>query len=139
MNDFVVYYVIVYLSITIHEISHFVFGVMIGLKSNRCYIGEQLYRIRLSKVYISPLAFGGYNECEIEEMKLKNIKEIILFYLAGIFGNLIMIVLGFIFLYQYIVIILLINISMIAISLLPIPINNDYNSLVKTIKYKNNV
>jgi|GEM_PF-4837122 len=134
MKIIIIYYLLFYFAIVIHELGHFIAGIIIKLKSNNCYIGEELFRIKIVNFNISWLAFSGYNECNLSEISQKKIIEIIIYYFSGSFGNIIYIIFSLFFLKNYFSMILILNLLTIFLSLFPFFLKNDLNEMKKIIK-----
>ena len=89
-------------------------------------------RIKIAKLYISPVVFHGYVEIKKESLLEMEKHELVIFFLSGAVGVSLLLVSNFINFYFSIV-----NICYATASVLPFIIgNNDMTTMIKVLKEK---
>lgn len=92
---FLALYIEYAISITAHEMFHFLMAKMCGFYVKGIYIGEKLFRIRIGRLYFSPLMRDGYTEIELNPEKQTDTIKIGLFFCSGVGANLLLIFLSY--------------------------------------------
>ena len=130
----ITFYLLYALTVTLHELFHYITGKIIGLKNLEIYIGESFFRINIKKVHFSPLITNGYVEFDYIECSKK---KIIFFYLSGSLANLLLILVGLLFKNNYGYILCFMNLFIILFNL--IPIRGIKNDIAELKQYINNM
>lgn len=81
-------------SVILHEVFHFIAAKIMGFPVHGIYIGEKLFRMRIGKVYFSPIIKDGFIEVSFDEIKRAKKIKIGVFFLSGIIGNILLILIG---------------------------------------------
>lgn len=139
LNHLLEIYALFFLTVFVHELAHWVCAWLIGLNTPEFRVGDELFAIRLGRVSISPnVTFGSYVSFDADALKTKSKRQIILFFLSGVFANAIEILIGVVCLkynYLYGQIIIWSSIYSIAGSMLPVmPKENDLNKMLRYLK-----
>lgn len=131
-------YLIFIISIIIHETFHFIAITIIGKNIQGVYIGEEIFNIRIGKFYISPLVRGGYIKVDVFEIESMNNRELIMFFLSGSVGNLILLIISLFTKNTLLAFsLMIINITLIIVNLSPFFKNdNDITMLLQFLKNK---
>ena len=96
--------------------------------------GNSLHLFRIGKCLISPLIFSGYIEVDQEELYSKKKVVVILFYISGIIGNIILTIVAWRLHNYWGIWLIIYNISAIMVNVLPIAENNDVVAMYNYIK-----
>lgn len=127
-------------SIILHEVCHFLIAKATGLKVKRIVIGNEKYSLKIGPIYLSPLLTSAY--IVIDETSLLNLSNIriIVFYMAGILGNIIFFIIIKVLTYSNMLLSLnkyVLLVSLVA-NILPIIKNNDANRMIDILKRRIN-
>lgn len=118
-----------------HAIVAPVFGIkIVDIKIG---VGEPNFRL-LKRLAITPFFFGGFVEVDPESLLRKPNLIIILFYMIGPIGNVLLLVLGHFIGMSFINALLfnIINKTIILVSIFPIGIDNDLKAMILALKEK---
>jgi hypothetical protein len=130
-------YFVYAISIVVHELFHFISSVLLKKPLDGIYIGTKFMRVNIWKIHISPFIFYGYVDIEKELLEKMSRKELIIFFLSGALGNL---VLGIILLFFwpdliFSLIAFMLNIILVLASVLPFVIDdNDTDVLLSYLR-----
>ena len=121
------------ISIIVHELFHLIAALLLKISIQGVYIGEKFLRVSIGKLYISPIILSGYVVVESDDYRGINTPIICAFYLSGILGNIILILLSYYCIANSALSfwIILVNILSILFSLLPIISDNDIAMIIK--------
>lgn len=132
-------YFIIYLHVFVHELSHYILAQIINIRVERIKIGNRLGQISIGKWDISLICGGGYVEVYQEDIVNKSKKEIVFFFLAGMTGNLIVILTGEIVLNPlYSFLNFIIGVCFIVMNSIPFYKESDTNNIIKVLTAKSN-
>lgn len=126
-----VIYIIYGLSVILHEFAHFICAKLMRLHNVDIYIGEKLLAINIKRFHFSPLITSGYIEFDLDSLMLKKNWQIIMFYMAGSFANILNILIALIIMpyMEYSIYIILVNVFCVSINLFPIKkLHNDFGN-----------
>ena len=74
-------YIIYAISVTLHEILHFIVALLFKIKVMGIYLGSDLLRVKIGKFYISPILKDGFVEVELDSLMNKSKFKMYFFYL----------------------------------------------------------
>ena len=102
------------------------------------YIGANFMRIKIAKLYISPVVFHGYVEIKKESLLEMEKHELVIFFLSGAVGNVFLIGVSLLLVSNFINFYFsIVNICYATASVLPFIIgNNDMTTMIKVLKEK---
>lgn len=130
-------YFIIYLHVFVHELSHYISAQIMNIRVERIKIGSRLGQISIGKWDISLICGGGYVEVYHEDIVNKSRKEIVFFFLAGMIGNLIVILTGEIVLNSlYRFLNFIIGVCFIVMNSIPFYKESDANNIIKVLTAK---
>ncbi|MPW26366.1 hypothetical protein GC105_11260 [Alkalibaculum sp. M08DMB] len=131
---FLLIYLVNIIIIIIHELAHYIVAKILWNEVEEIVIGSRILSIKLYKVSLSPIIFGGRVDVKWNKVANSNIYQIILFFLSGVFANFITLIICWLYIksiYGNLYIIL----SGFTIVINSIPIyNTDMSILLKVIK-----
>ena len=110
------------------------FGFGVYTSNYNIAFGNSLHLFRIGKCLISPLIFSGYIEVDQEELYSKKKVVVILFYISGIIGNIILTIVAWRLHNYWGIWLIIYNISAIMVNVLPIAENNDVVAMYNYIK-----
>ena len=95
VNHILELYLVLFITVIVHELAHAFTAKMIGLDVREFKIGDDLFAVKLGRVSISlNTIFGSNVSVYSEELKTKNKMQIIIFFMSGSLANLLLIVLS---------------------------------------------
>lgn len=127
-------YIAVILTVIVHESMHYFVATLIKVRVVNIAFGNSLHLFRIGKCLISPLIFSGYIEVDQEELYSKKKVVVILFYISGIIGNIILTIVAWRLHNYWGIWLIIYNISAIMVNVLPIAENNDVVAMYNYIK-----
>lgn len=130
-------YFIIYLHTFVHEWCHYILAGIMDIGVKKVKIGSRLGQVSIGKWYVSLICGGGYVEIYQEDINNKSKKEIVFFFIAGMIGNLILIIIGEVVwspLYRFINFI--VGMCFIVINSIPFYEESDINNIIKFLKMK---
>lgn len=136
---FIVLYFEYIVSIISHEVFHFITAKIMGFTVHGIYLGESLFRMKIGKVYISPIIKDGFVEVSFDKGKSANKIKIGAFFLSGMIANIILIWIGC-FMDNSILggWLVVNNVVILVWNLLPFSKNNDCSMFLKYVLLRDN-
>ncbi|MBQ2718391.1 MAG: site-2 protease family protein [Clostridia bacterium] len=126
-----VIYVTYSISVILHELAHFICAKLMRLKNVDIYIGEKFLAINIKRFHFSPLITSGYVEFDLNSLIIKKNWQIIIFYMAGAFANILIILISLIIMpyTKYSIYIVLVNVFCVLTNLFPLKkLHNDFGN-----------
>ncbi len=131
-NHIMEIYILLSISVIIHELAHVIIAKIIKLEVDEIHIGDQLFSIRVGKVYFSPLILGkSYVSFRAEKLAVKSNTKKISFFGAGPISNAVICLFAIIFREKsnfYANILLDINTYIFIVNIIPV-FDNDMSKL----------
>lgn len=136
LNHFFEVYLLLCMSIVIHELAHLTAGKIIKLDIKEIHIGDRLYSIHINNLYLSPVMYSSaYVSFYSEDLLEKSLKDIIFFFLAGPFSNLLLMGLAMIKMNSWHMNVLFwINLYLVIENVFPLIKRNDMRKLITYVK-----
>lgn len=117
LEYFVKFYLMIVVSVSGHEISHYVAARVLRFSNVFLCIGfENICGIRTKYFFLSPLAFTGFVEYEESFQQEPLVYQGFIFYFSGVLFNIILMTVAF-FMHSYML--MFINVIIVTVSLLP--------------------
>lgn len=113
-------------AVILHELLHLVSALIFNIKINKIQIGNFIF-LRIKKLFFSPIILSGSLYVDYDSLISKKKAVICCFYLSGICGNIILLVLSLLLIDNTLLMIwaIAVNGMSIAFSVLPIIDDND--------------
>ena len=120
------------------EIFYYIASLIFKKPVDGIYIGANFMRIKIAKLYISPVVFHGYVEIKKESLLEMEKHELVIFFLSGAVGNVFLIGVSLLLVSNFINFYFsIVNICYATASVLPFIIgNNDMTTMIKVLKEK---
>ncbi|MCL1990674.1 MAG: M50 family metallopeptidase [Defluviitaleaceae bacterium] len=136
VNFLVGTYIIQILSVILHELGHYLIAKRYRLKVNHIHLGYDLLKIRIKKLYVSPILIGGYLEINDSELEKLSSVQLIIFFLAGAFANLMIVgIVSFLPYFPWKNMVIGMNIYLMIASIFPIIVfQNDMTLLISWLR-----
>ena len=94
INHLLELYAVIWVSIALHECSHYIAAKTLNLDVKKIHIGDKLFSIAAGKIEISLIIGKSYVDVYGESLGKKSQKQILLFFLAGVICNAILCVIA---------------------------------------------
>jgi len=138
--DFAIIYLIVYFSLLVHELMHYIVARMLRMDVFAINIGFEAISHKRRKLSISPIVGPSYIEVAKEQLVEKKTIQVLMYFMAGIFGNLLLglLMVGLLFFIDNNIVLigLIFNLLLVLINAIPIG-KTDISTLIRIIKEKN--
>ena len=138
-NNLFQIYILIALSVMLHELAHCIVALWLGVKDIKINIGDEFFSITIGRLRFSPLVFNGNVDVD-EESLVSNTKiGIVLFFISGNIANVLIIIVCsfFVSVSDYFAILMQINMILIISNSLPV-LGTDINKIRYYLKLKRN-
>lgn len=139
LKNIIKIYIIMGMSIILHELGHWIVAKIFKFKNVKIVIGDKFYSINTKYFRFSPLIISGYVEFNFTPNITK--KQIICFYLSGSFVNIVLIIMSLLFnkLFNEWIYLLIVNSLSVIFNLFPLKkLSNDFGNLYNDLIEINN-
>lgn len=133
----IILYCVYAITVIIHELGHVISAILFHFHIKKVELGSFM-QIRINKLYISPFIINGGVEVELDENFYKKTYRIIIFFMSGVVGNILVTILFILYVDNIVALNfgIMVNLTSIIFSILPFSDNNDFSMLVHCLKEK---